>query len=231
MVIPGGYYIKSRKIQESEISTAPPHVREIWDWLLREANHKDTKIGGTVIKRGQLMRSYKDIQEDLHWMVGYRKETYKKWHCEIAMKWLANRQMITTTKTTRGMLITVCNYNVYQDPKNYDNDNERHKKATRRPQGTDTINKNDKNEKNYKNISIPAFDEFKVYALSNEKNLDIANLRLKYLAWVENGWKDGNNKEIKNWKSKLLNTIPHIKTIRTNGHAVTSPKVNEQWNR
>ena len=39
--IQGGYYIKARKIQESEIAHAPPHVREIWDWLLWDANWKD----------------------------------------------------------------------------------------------------------------------------------------------------------------------------------------------
>ena len=140
--------------------------------------------------------------------------------------------MITTTKTTRGMLITVCNYDFYQDPKNYENDNVRVKEAIRKPQGSDTINKNGENVKNDKNINIPSFDEFKVYAVTNEKNIDIVSLKLKYQAWVENGWKDGNDKEIKNWKSKLLNTIPHIKTNRTNGHAVTSNlKVNDQWNR
>jgi hypothetical protein len=28
---------------------------------------------------------------------------------------------------------------------------------------------------------------------------------------VANGWKDGNNKKIVNWKSKILNTLPFIK--------------------
>ena len=143
-MIKGGYYLKARIIQESEIATAPPHVREIWDWLLKEANHKNV---GTI-KRGQTIRTYKDIQEGLHWMIGYRKETYKKWHCEIAMKWLTNRQMITTTKTTRGLVITICNYDYYQDAKNYEKDSDNHNKATRKPQCTDTINKNDKNVKN-----------------------------------------------------------------------------------
>ncbi len=147
-MIQGGYYIKSRKIQESEIAFAPPHVREIWDWLLREANHKDVKVGGKVVKRGQTIRSYRDIQDGLHWMVGFRKETYNKWQCEIAMKWLTKREMVATTKTTRGLLITICNYDKYQDPQNYENHSESHMKATRKPQGTDTINKNEKNEKN-----------------------------------------------------------------------------------
>ena len=120
MKIDGGYYLKARIIQESEIAHAPPHVREIWDWLLKEANHKPRKRYGRMIKRGQTMRSYKDIQEGLHWMVGYRREQYSSSQCETAMKWLTKRNMITTARTIRGMFITINNYDTYQNPKNYE---------------------------------------------------------------------------------------------------------------
>jgi len=145
--IPGGYYIKARKIQNSDVAIAPPHVREIWDWLIKEANHKDQIVHGTLIKRGQLIRSYHDIQEGLHWLIGFRKKTYTKWQCEFAMKWLTKHKMITTRKTTRGLFITICNYSYYQNPSNYESHNESHNDATMMPQGTDTINKNDKNDK------------------------------------------------------------------------------------
>lgn len=189
--IKGGYYIKSRKIQESEIAHAPPHVREIWDYLLRETNHNDAKIGGMEIKRGQTIRSYKDIQEGLHWMVGWRKETYKKWQCEIAMKWLMKRQMITTTKTTRGVLITINNYDCYQDPKNYESHNESHKKATRKPQSTDTINKkkkkNNNNKENNKEKMKEQFDEFrKSYpGIKRGNDTEFENMIKKHKDWEE----------------------------------------------
>lgn len=57
----------------------------------------------------------------------------------------------------------------------------------------------------------PEFEEFKNYAVSHKSTIDLNALRLKYNSWVENGWKNGNNKPIKNWKSTLLNTIPYIK--------------------
>ncbi|GAJ02787.1 unnamed protein product [marine sediment metagenome] len=82
--IKGGYYIKARKIQESEIAHSPPHFREIWDWLLKEANHKDKKSSGIVIKRGQMLRTYDDIINGLSWKIGYRKQTYTKYQCENA---------------------------------------------------------------------------------------------------------------------------------------------------
>lgn len=59
-------------------------------------------------------------------------------------------------------------------------------------------------------INTPTFKEFLSYAKSKKENVSAMNLKLKYDSWVENGWKDGNNKPIKNWKSKLLNTIPYI---------------------
>ena len=148
--INGGYYIKARCIQNSEIAIMPPYIREIWDWLLKEANHSDNKSNGKIIKRGQLVRSFKDIQEGLKWMIGYRKMTYKKWQCENSMKFLRERSMVTTTRTTRGMLITICNYSYYQDSKNYESNLKAVTRTTVNKQLTDTINKNDKNVKNDK---------------------------------------------------------------------------------
>ena len=137
MCIEGGYYLKARKVQESWIAKAPPHIREIWDFFLLKANYKDCG----EIKRGQLLTTYSEIQEGLAWFVGYRKETYKKHHCEIAMKALTRERMIATAKTTRGMVITVLNYDKYQDPKSYERYSENDNETTTKLQPTDTIRK------------------------------------------------------------------------------------------
>jgi hypothetical protein len=133
--IAGGYYLKARRIQESWIAHAPPHVREIWDWLLLNANWADSGI----CKRGQLLTSYKEIQEGLHWMVGWRKQRYTKNDCETSMNLLKNHTMVTTQKTTRGMFVTILNFDKYQDPKNYEAYNESYRKHTRGIQTADTI--------------------------------------------------------------------------------------------
>ena len=67
-------------------------------------------------------------------------------------------------------------------------------------------------EKEKVNI-VPVYDDFFNYALSKKGNLNFSHdaLRLKYDSWVENGWKDGNDKKIKNWKTKLLNSLPYLK--------------------
>lgn len=197
-MIPGGYYIKARKIQDSEIATAPPHVREIWDWLLKEVNHADVKKNGKIIERGQCIRSYKDIREGLKWFIGYRKMTYKAHQIETAMKWLTKRDMITTTKTTRGMLITVCNYDNYQDPSNYENHTVSHNKTTIKPQSNHTINKNGKNEENVKKIP-PKIEDVKEYCSERKNGVNVDRW---YNFYSSKGWMIGKNK-MKDWKAAV----------------------------
>lgn len=118
--IPKGYILKARKIEDSEIAHAPPHVREVWDLILRKANFKDRTCGGTIIRRGQWLTTYEEIQELLHWRIGFRKETYSRWQIEWAMKKLRVWVMIATRKATRGLFINVLNYDLYQRMENYD---------------------------------------------------------------------------------------------------------------
>ncbi len=67
---------------------------------------------------------------------------------------------------------------------------------------------------------IPSKDEFLRVAggLCQQGKLDFNSLTFeieaKYDSWVEAGWKDGNNKKILNWKTKLKAVLPHFKGIR-----------------
>ena len=61
-----------------------------------------------------------------------------------------------------------------------------------------------------KDINIPEWSEFLTYGKEKEPAINISALKNKYDAWIENGWKNGNDKPIKNWKSALLQTLPYI---------------------
>lgn len=74
----------------------------------------------------------------------------------------------------------------------------------------DKYNNKDK-DKDKDNILIPNFETFKTFAFEKKPNVCETDLKLKYDSWVTNGWKNGNDKKIKNWKSSLLNTLPYIK--------------------
>ena len=150
--IGGGYCLKARCIQNSEIAHASPVTREVWDWLIKEANHKDSF--DVKIKRGQCIRTYKDIQEGLSWKCGYRKMTYSNPKIENAMKYLRSRSMITTAKTTRGLIISIINFNRYQNPDNYKKTTtDTTMNTTLKPQTCHTINNNDNNDNNDNNIN------------------------------------------------------------------------------
>lgn len=66
-------------------------------------------------------------------------------------------------------------------------------------------------------LDMPSYEEFKKYALENKPSVDLSELSIKYKAWKENRWSDGNGKKIKNWKSKLLNTLPYLKAKEVTG--------------
>ena len=192
-MIKGGYYLKARCIEESEIAHAPPHVREIWDYLLRTVNYKDKKTNGIIIKRGQTMRSYSDIQEALGWKAGWRKMTYSKNDCETAMNWLKKHTMIHTQKTTRGMIITVLNYDEYQNPENYENDNETYRIHTRLIQSADTINKKEKKERKKEDIYIPLSEQIEPF-----KNSYAPSLIDKFISY----WDEVDQKNTPRWKKE-----------------------------
>jgi hypothetical protein len=115
-----GFILKARAIEDSEVAHAPPHVREVWDLILRKANFRDRKCNGTTIKRGQWLSRIPEIRELLYWTVGARKEHYETHQIENAMKWLRSREMVATAKAARGLFITVVNFDLYQVPEHYE---------------------------------------------------------------------------------------------------------------
>lgn len=60
----------------------------------------------------------------------------------------------------------------------------------------------------------PTLEEFTAYVLENDKRCLPKSIELKYKAWVENEWKDGNNKPILNWKTKALNIIQYLEKVQ-----------------
>jgi hypothetical protein len=78
-------------------------------------------------------------------------------------------------------------------------------------QGQSIVSIDKQETKNNKQIYIPEFSEFLAYAVSQVPNVIQQEVKLKYDSWIVNDWKDGNDKKIVNWKSKLNNTLPFLK--------------------
>lgn len=82
------------------------------------------------------------------------------------------------------------------------------------PKKTDHIIKNNNKVDNKEDIKqIPDFETFKIYALEKQPNTDLHNLKLKYEAWLEAGWKTGKGQKIVKWKSTLLNTLQYLQKV------------------
>ena len=76
-------------------------------------------------------------------------------------------------------------------------------------QNADNDNDNDNDIDN----DIPNKKEFLNFAKSKVPNIDLEDVGLKYEAWKEGDWHTGGDKprKIKNWKTTLINTLPHLK--------------------
>jgi len=212
--IPYGYYLKARCIERSDIAHAAPCIREIWDWLLRNANHKDFKRGNKIIKRGQLLAQYNDIQEGLYWRKGWQKKAYSGNQIEHAMKILRSWSMITTQKTTRGLLITVLNYDFYQNPKNY----ERHTEDLNEDRFNTTSTPHDKQEwKNGKKTTTgeefipPTYAEVERHF--QEKGA-ASEAKAFFDYYSSSDWHDSKGRKVRYWKQNASTWInsPYRKT-------------------
>jgi len=161
--IDGGYFIISRKIIESAIWDKPPLYMKVWIYLLSRAQYKPYK----QLDRGQLITSIPEIMEGCSWHQGSAKYTPTKDQVYQVLEWMrkplegnnvedTKATMITTTRATRCLLVTIDNYNFYQEPNNYESNDESNgindTKATPSDFKSDCINKErNKNVKNDKN--------------------------------------------------------------------------------
>jgi uncharacterized protein YdaU (DUF1376 family) len=87
------------------------------------------------------------------------------------------------------------------------------------------VSKGIEDEDVIKDIIIPSETEFFEYC-KTIKEFPFSeyeySIKSKYESWVANGWKDGNNTKIKNWKTKIKNTLPHLKPIKAESKKQTT---------
>ena len=142
-MVKGGYYLTPRKKENSDIAHEAPCVRETWDWLIRNANFQDGFKNGRFLKRGQLFISIDGIREGLHWFKGWQKQMYTTDQVKKALtKHRTKHRIQAPQKAPGGMIITICNYDFYQTPENYESTTEGTIKAPLRHQeGTGTLSK------------------------------------------------------------------------------------------
>lgn len=70
--------------------------------------------------------------------------------------------------------------------------------------------------------NIPMFSEVLDFAKTLKMYDDSLEIYLqsKYDSWVENGWKNGFDKPITNWKSSIRNVVPHLMKSKNNTNII-----------
>lgn len=89
--------------------------------LLLKASHKDgVKTRGIEINRGQYLRSYSKLAEDLEYMEGRGFKKVPKSTIERKVKKLIDEGMVSVNETVSGTVFTILKYDEYQG---FDDDN------------------------------------------------------------------------------------------------------------
>lgn len=118
--IPGGYILLSRKLLTNEIMDKPPLYLKLWTWILMKAFWKDHGN----LKRGQFRTSIEEMREAMAHKVGYRLVKPSRKEIWGIYDFFTKVTMIVTAKVTHGILVTVLNYERFQDFKSYEGNDE-----------------------------------------------------------------------------------------------------------
>jgi hypothetical protein len=151
-MIEGGYIIIAREQLDSGLMNRSPCTVKLWLWLLHKAFWKD----GKEIKRGQVLTTIEEMREVCGYWVGARYEKPTKSQIRKCYEALTKNTLISTAKTTRGMLVTIRDYDTYQNPASYEKHSEDSPKNERRSRGAHTIDEEGNKKKRSKNLSASA---------------------------------------------------------------------------
>jgi uncharacterized phage protein (TIGR02220 family) len=179
--IPEGCILLARKIQKSDIwKNKPSWWLKVWVYILLNVNHKDNQM----FKRGQNFFNTDQIYYDCKLQLeGIKPVTIRN-----VTEWLRDTEHIQTKNTLRGVIITVCKYEEYQNILNYKKASKTQPKTqqeTHQKHSENTpINNNDINDMNdYKEYIHEVFSYFllktgKKYKLTDDRRY-IIKQRLK----------------------------------------------------
>lgn len=149
--IRGGYILLSRKIIIDQIFAKPPLYLKVWIYLLARAQYSYHK----GLQRGQVHTSISEIRQAVGHMVGFRRQVPTIKEIRDVLDWLRRSDeghskgtMTVSMKVTHGQVITICNYDYYQTPANYEGQSEgHHENLTKEEAGAQYIQEGNKNDK------------------------------------------------------------------------------------
>jgi len=118
------YFLLSRSIFDSPIWSDDPHTLKIFLYLVGTARHdkKPKRLPGALIKRGELITSLSAIAENNSYIKNKSLKTMSRQKIIRILDLLEKQGYIKRISDTYGTHIKVCNYDTYQNPRNYKSD-------------------------------------------------------------------------------------------------------------
>ena len=110
----GTWFKLYREIFDSDLWTDVTTFR-LFLLLIGKASHRDgVIIAGVELKRGQYLRSYRKLAEDLAYKEGRGTKTYSLKTIKKCVDKLISDERVNVQETEQGTLFTILNYDKYQ---------------------------------------------------------------------------------------------------------------------
>jgi len=140
--IPEGAFFVARKIFNSELWLRKPSSwKVIWIYILGNVNHTARR----GLDRGEGFFNFSEEIRDIG--IDITADKIKKFLC-----FARRNSLLDTTRSTRGMIVKVLNYNKYQDLQNYRSTTNGTREAREKHERSTPINNNGNNEENSNNV-------------------------------------------------------------------------------
>lgn len=150
----GGWIKFHRKILDNELWHDVTTFR-LFTLLLLRASHKDgLKVKGVEINRGQYLRSYSKLAEDLEFKEGRGYKKVSKSTIKRSVQKLIEEGMVTVHETDSGTVFTIAKYLDYQGVDEHDENTNRTDNGTLVERTQNEGGTNPEQEQELKNLRI-----------------------------------------------------------------------------
>ena len=218
-----GYIKLYRKLIDNEVFYNPNRL-QLFLYLLMSANHKANKVYGVDVGRGQHLTGRKVLSANLKSVEG---TVYKN------LRWLQKKELIIINSNNKHTIITICNYDSYQNTITTKEQQSNNKVTTKEQRSNNKVtqtrmkrtNKNVKNDKKLSDFenSFKDFSDMrrKIKKPLTEKAQSMILARLSDLSTIE-------SEQIEILNNSTMNCWQGVFELKNNSSSKNKPSQNIQ---
>jgi hypothetical protein len=121
-----GYVLYARAMLDSTLWGAGPDALRVGTWLIMQARYNQTpkKYPGVTVERGDVLTSLSHIAAGCSWFENRAVREYSRAKVARIIDTLCSIGFCIRTSDTYGTHITICKYDYYQNPANYNSNSD-----------------------------------------------------------------------------------------------------------